>query len=51
MGAKEWFTRNAAINSPPVQHSLQKQPHGSLWKQAEMSAPQTTNDITNYNQV
>jgi len=38
VGAKERFTRGAAIDSPPVQHSLRKQLRNLGCKQAEMGA-------------
>jgi len=38
VGAWERFTRGAAIYSPPVQHSLRKQPHGLQRKQVERGA-------------
>jgi len=40
LGLDGWvqFTRGAAIDSPPVHHSLQKQPRGCGRKQAEMGA-------------
>jgi len=36
MGARKRFNRGVAIDSPPVQHSLRKQPCGARSKQAEM---------------
>jgi len=41
---REWFTRAAAIGSPPVQHSLRKETRGPRRKQAEMGAAQTSRD-------
>ena len=38
VGAREQFTRGAAIGSPAVQHSLRKQPRGPTRKQAEVGA-------------
>jgi len=47
MGARERFTRGAAIDSPPTQHSLLKQTLGPRRKVRGLASHQTTRDIPN----